>query len=268
MPSNGSLSFSYIGYVGQTIEVAGRSELTLALKTDTNILNEVVVTAQGIRKSSREIGYALSKVTTDDVTVGRSPQLAQALSGKVTGLAVYNINNGVDPSVKIVLRGFRSLTGNNEALVVVDGMQTTATILALINPNDIDNVSILKGGQAATLYGSAGINGAMVITTKKGSKGKPRVSYSNSTNFDQISFLPDIQNKYGNGSQYYPESFGSANYSSDYMVRMKANWRPYENQQYGDPFDGQPRLVGRVVESGNKMIIPYAAIDNVRRKNI
>jgi TonB-linked SusC/RagA family outer membrane protein len=258
-----SLLFSFIGFETQTAVVGNATTIDVVLKSDAAQLNEVVVTAQGIRKNLREIGYAYSKVSTEDVTVGRSPQLAQALSGKVTGLAVYNVNNSVDPSVKIVLRGFRSLTGNNEALIVIDGMQTTSTMLALINPNDIDNISILKGGQAATLYGSAGINGAMVITTKKGTKGKIKVGYSNSTNFEQISFLPDFQDKYGSGSHYY-QSFGSAGYSSDPLVRMKANWRAYENQQFGDPFDGSLRQLGRSVEDGSVNMVPYAAVKNSR----
>ncbi|MEZ4904020.1 MAG: TonB-dependent receptor plug domain-containing protein [Spirosomataceae bacterium] len=263
--ANAKLLFSFIGFVSQEVAVGSTDVINVKLVADASQLQEVVVTAQGIRKSQREIGYAYTKVTTDDVTVGRSPQLAQALSGKVTGLAVYNVNNSVDPAVKIVLRGFRSLTGNNEALVVLDGMQTTSTVLALINPNDIESVSILKGGQAATLYGSAGINGAIVITTKKGVKGKMKVSYSNSTNFEQISFLPSFQDKYGSGSHYY-QSFGTAGYSNDYKVRMAANWRPYENQQYGDAFDGSTRIQGRVTETGDKLVIPYSPIDGIRRK--
>ncbi|MCP9766906.1 SusC/RagA family TonB-linked outer membrane protein [Lacihabitans sp. LS3-19] len=259
------LLFSFIGFTSQSVTVGSQNVINLALKTDASQLEEVVVTAQGIRKNVREIGYAYSKVVTEDVTVGRSPQLAQALSGKVTGLAVYNVNNSVDPAVKVVLRGFRSLTGNNEALVVLNGMQTTSTVLALINPNDIESVSILKGGQAATLYGSAGINGAIVITTKTGTKGKLKVQYSNSTNFENISFLPDFQDKYGSGSHYY-QSFGSAGYSTDYKVRMAGNWRPYENQQYGDAFDGSTRLQGRVAEDGSKLVIPYAPIAGIRRK--
>ncbi len=257
------LSFSFAGYQSQEITLGNATELKIKLANSQ--LDEVVVTAQGIRKNQREIGYSYSKVGTDDITVGHSPQLAQALSGKVTGLAVYNVNNSVDPSVKIVLRGYRSITGNNEALIVLDGMQTTSTVLALINPNDIESVSILKGGQAATLYGSAGINGALVITTKKGVKGKVRVEYSNSTNFEQISFLPDFQDKYGSGSHYYP-SFGTAGYSNDHLVRLKGNFRSYENQQYGDAFDGSQRLQGKVVESGNKLIIPYSAIPDIRLK--
>lgn len=258
-----TLVFSFAGYSSQEVALGTGSEYNIKLASGQ--LEEVVVTAQGIRKNQREIGYSYSKVGNDDITVGRSPQLAQALAGKVTGLAVYNVNNSVDPAVKIVLRGYRSLTGSNEALVVVDGMQTTSTVLALINPNDIESVSILKGGQAATLYGSAGINGAIVITTKKGDKGKIKVSYSNSTNMEQISFLPDFQDQYGSGSHYY-QSFGTTGYSSDYKVRLKENWRPYENQQYGDAFDGSQRIQGRVTESGGKLVLPYSPIDNIRRK--
>ena len=165
-----TLQISFIGFATQSVTLDNQTTVNLALKPDASQLQEIVVTAQGIRKNQREIGYAISKVSTEDVTVGRSPQLAQALAGKVTGLAVYNVNNSVDPAVKIVLRGYRSLTGNNEALVVLDGMQTTSTILSTINPNDIESVSILKGGQAATLYGSSGINGALIITTKEGRK--------------------------------------------------------------------------------------------------
>jgi TonB-linked SusC/RagA family outer membrane protein len=261
-----TLVASFVGFISQELTIGTTNELNIKLVEGQ--LQEVVVTAQGIRKNQREIGYSYSKVATEELTVGRSPQLAQALAGKITGLAVYNVNNSVDPAVKVVLRGYRSLTGNNEALIVVDGMQTTSTVLALINPNDIENVTVLKGGQAATLYGSAGINGAIVITTKKGenTNGKIKVQYSNSTNIEQISFLPSFQDKFGSGSQYYPEVFGTPAYNSDYLVRMKANWRPFENQQYGDAYDGSQRIMGRVLESGNKLIIPYSAIPNIREK--
>ena len=266
VPANvNTLVFSFIGFKSQEITVGNNKTINALLAADASQLQEIVVTAQGIRKNQRELGYAASTVKNEDLTVGRSPQLAQALSGKVTGLAVYNVNNSVDPSVKIVLRGYRSLTGNNEALVVLDGMQTTSTVLSTINPNDIESITILKGGQAATLYGSAGINGALIITTKRGVKGRLKVNYSNSTNFDQISFLPQIQEKYGSGSHYY-QSFGTAGYSNDYKVRMAANWRAYENQQYGDAFDGSTRIQGRTAEDGSQLLIPYSAVPNARRK--
>lgn len=264
---NAVLVFSAVGFNEVEQKVGKSSVLNISLSKTVNELENVVVTAQGIRKKTKEIGYSYARVSNDEVTNGRSPQLAQALSGKVSGLAVYNVNNSVDPQTKLVLRGYRSLTGNNEALVVLDGMQTTTTVLATINPNDIESVTILKGGQAATLYGSAGINGAVVITTKTGTKGKLKVNYSNSTNFEEISFLPQFQTSYGNGSHYY-QSFGSAGYSTDYKVRMKGNWRSYENQQFGDEYDGSQRIIGRVINAaGDKLVVPYSNIENGRRKS-
>lgn len=264
---NSVLVFSAVGFNDVELKVGKSASLSISLSKNINELENVVVTAQGIKKKSREIGYSYARVSNDEITVGRSPQLTQALSGKVSGLAIYTVNNSVDPSVKVVLRGYRSLTGNNEALVVIDGMQTTSTILALLNPNDVESVSILKGGQAATLYGSAGINGALIITTKQGTKGRLKVSYSNATNFEEISFLPQFQEKYGSGSQYYPYNYGDPLYDANYLNRMKENWRPYENQQYGDAYDGSLRLAGRVLEDGSKLIIPYAHVGNIRRKS-
>ena len=261
-----SLQVSATGFASTEVKAASAT-LSIVLNRQVDALNDVVVTAQGIRKKAKEIGYSYAKVSNEDISVGRSPQLTQALAGKVSGLAVYTVNNSVDPAVKVVLRGYRSLTGNNEALVVIDGMQTTSTALATINPQDVESVSILKGGQAATLYGSAGVNGALVITTKQGSKGKLKVAFSNATNFEDISFLPSFQNKYGSGSQYYPYSFGEAGYNADPVFRAKENWRPYENQQYGDAYDGSLRIAGRVLQDGSKLIIPYADVPNVRRKS-
>ncbi|MFM8586711.1 MAG: SusC/RagA family TonB-linked outer membrane protein [Bacteroidota bacterium] len=264
--SNAILQITATGFAPFEIS-AGSTNLSVSLKQQIEEIDNIVVTAQGIRKKSKEIGYSYAKVSTEELMVGRAPRLTQALAGKVSGLAIYTVNNSVDPAVKVVLRGYRSLTGNNEALVVVDGMQTTSTVLATINPNDVETVTILKGGQAATLYGSAGVNGALVITTKQGAKGKIKTTYSNATNFEEISFMPQFQNKYGSGSQYYPYSFGDPSYSADYLVRMKANWRSYENQQYGDAYDGSLRIAGRVLEDGDKLVVPYADVPNVRRNS-
>ena len=264
--ANATLQVSATGFASTEVK-ATATTLSIVLNRQADELDNVVVTAQGIRKKSKEIGYSYAKVSSEELSVGRSPQLTQALAGKVSGLAVYTVNNSVDPSVKVVLRGYRSLTGNNEALIVIDGMQTTATALALINPNDVDNVSILKGGQAATLYGSAGVNGALVITTKQGSKGKLKIQYSNTTNFEQVSFLPAFQDKYGSGSQYYPYVYGEAAYNKDPLFRAKANWRSYENQQYGDAYDGSQRIAGRVLQDGSKLIIPYSNVANVRENS-
>src|SRR5687768_1159436 len=240
VPNGARLTVTATGFREQTLQ-AGEGQLNFALVRGESQLQEVVVTAQGIRRRSKELGYSTATVSNSDITTGRSPQLAQSLSGKVSGLAIFNVDNSVDPQTKIVLRGYRSLTGSNDALIVIDGIPNTSqSVLALLNPNDVESVTVLKGGQAATLYGSQGVNGALVITTKRGSKGKLRVSYSTGVNFDEISFLPEFQDQYGNGS-HYAASFGTAGYKTDYRERMKDNWRPFENQQYGDPYNGEMR---------------------------
>lgn len=260
------LVISAVDFAEKQVTVGTSESVSVSLAKSDRMIDEVVVTAQGIRRKPKELGYSLAKVSNEDLTIGRSPQLASSLSGKVSGLAIYNVNNSVDPDVKIVLRGYRSLTGNNDALIVIDGIPNTSqSVLSLLNPNDIENVTVLKGGQAATLYGSAGVNGVLVITTKKGHQGKMKVTYSNTTNFDKLAWLPEFQDKYGNGS-HYATSYGAAGYKTDYKERMKDNWRPFENQQYGDPYDGSMRIVGRVLEDGSKLIIPYAAIPGERKR--
>lgn len=259
------LVISSTGQEAKEFKVGAGNEVVATLGAKGGQLEEVVVTAQGIRRRPKELGYSVAQINNSDITVGRSPQLAQSLSGKVSGLAVYNVNNSVDPAVKITLRGYRSMTGNNDALIVIDGVPQpgSQTMLSLINPNDIESISVLKGGQAGTLYGSAGVNGALVITTKRGTSGKARVTYSNATNIEQISFLPQFQDKYGNGS-HYATGFGQAGYKTDYLERMKDNWRPFENQQYGDAYDGSQRIIGRQLEDGSQFVVPYSAINGER----
>ncbi|HTE10011.1 MAG TPA: SusC/RagA family TonB-linked outer membrane protein [Chitinophagaceae bacterium] len=271
------LTISSIGFDLQEVTVGNTGSVSVNLKGN-KLMEEVIVTAQGIRRRPRELGYSAVKISNDDIMVGRSPQLAQSLSGKVSGLAIFNVNNSIDPSYKFTLRGYRSITGSNDALIVIDGMpfpppsstdptsNTASTSpLSLLNPNDIDNISILKGGQAATLYGSDGVNGVIVITTKKGTKGKARVSYSNATNIEIVSFLPDFQDKFGSGS-HYAASFGTAAWKPNYLDRMKDNWKSYENQQFGDTYDGSLRPVGRVLEDGSVFTLPYSAIPGERKR--
>ncbi len=248
-------------------EVDATNNLTITLAEDTRNLSEVVVTALGVKRRPKELGYSVAKVNTEEITNGRATTIANSLSGKVSGLAVYNVNNSVDPSVKITLRGYRSMTGNNDALIVIDGLPMpeggNATILNLINPNDIDNVSVLKGGVAAALYGSAGVNGALVITTKKGMKGKARISYTHSTNFEKLNQMAKFQELYGSGS-HYAAGFGTAAWKPNYLDRMKDNWRSYENQQFGDQFDGSIRVAGRVLQDSSRNMLPYSSIAGER----
>jgi outer membrane receptor protein involved in Fe transport len=143
--SGETLVISSTGQKSTEFRVGSGNEVIATLGSADGQLEEVVVTAQGIRRRPKELGYSVAKISNDDIMVGRSPQLAQSLSGKVSGLAVYNVNNSVDPQVKITLRGFRSMTGNNDALIVLDGVPQpgSQTILALLNPNDMESISVL-----------------------------------------------------------------------------------------------------------------------------
>ena len=206
------LLVSASGY--KEVEVDATDNLVVALVEENRTLSEVVVTAQGIRRRPKELGYSLAKVSNAELTTGRTPTIAAGLSGKVSGLVIINANNSVDPAVKINLRGYRSMSGNNDALIVIDGLPQppgSSTMFNLLNPNDVESVTILKGGQAATLYGSQGINGALIITTKRGQKGKMRVSYSASYNTEKINIMAEFQHTYGSGS-HYPTSYGAAGY--------------------------------------------------------
>ena len=203
-------------------EVDATDNLTVALVEENKTLSEVVVTAQGIRRRPKEIGYSVAKVSNTELTVGRAPQVAAGLSGKVSGLVIINANNSVDPAVKFNLRGYRSMSGNNDALIVVDGLPQppgSSTMFNLLNPNDIESITVLKGGQAATLYGSQGINGAIVVTMKKGQKGKMKVNFSSSFNTEKINIMAEFQDTYGSGS-HYATSYDDYKCSNGYIYRQ------------------------------------------------
>jgi TonB-linked SusC/RagA family outer membrane protein len=260
------LIISAVNFIQKETAVSSSNSISVSLAPSAKTIDEVVVTAQGIRRRQKELGYSVAKISNTELTNGRSPQIAQGISGKVSGLVVVNANNSVDPAVKFTLRGYRSMSGNNDALIVIDGLPQpfgNSTLFNLINPNDVESISVLKGGQAATLYGSQGINGAIIITTKKGSKGRMKVSYSSSYNVEKVNLLAEFQDKFGSGS-HYAVSYGAAGYKPNYLDRMADNWRSYENQQFGDPYDGSMRVIGRTVFDGTSLIIPYSPIKGIR----
>ncbi|MBC9798001.1 SusC/RagA family TonB-linked outer membrane protein [Sinomicrobium sp. FJxs] len=190
--SQDSLVFSYIGFKALTVPIAGKSQLNVVLKEDTEELKEVVVTALGIKKETKALGYAVQEVQGDALEKAKEPNFISALSGKVAGL---NIKNSTDlfQNPEISLRGAKPL-------LVIDGIPDRTADLWKVNADDIENISVLKGATASALYGSVGLNGAIMITTKKGKEGKLTVTFNNSTMF-QPSFIkvPDVQTTYGNG---------------------------------------------------------------------
>lgn len=245
------LVVSAVNYRSREITITSEAPITVQLTRVDNAMSEVVVTALGIRRKPEEIGYATSRLSPAQVTAGRSFNLAQSLTGKVAGLSVTNTSASVNASPRIVLRGLRSLTGNNTALVVLDGVQVPANTINFINPNDVDRIDIMRGGQAATLFGSEGVNGAIIITSKKGSQ-KPQVSITHTTNVEQLAYLPLAQNSFGSGSAY--------------GANKDENFFPGENQQFGPRYDGSIRPVGRVIGDGSVRFLPYSSIKNMREK--
>ncbi|WP_188933054.1 SusC/RagA family TonB-linked outer membrane protein [Dyadobacter endophyticus] len=227
------LVFSYIGFETQEIKVGNRSQLDVALTEDTRQLGEVVVTALGIRREEKSIGFGAQKLDGGELSNVREANLVHSLSGKLAGVQVAGNTGSMGGSAKINIRGINSIYGNNNPLFVVDGMpmenRNTNSLeqqrgaggydfgnsIQDLNPNDVENVTVLKGAAATALYGSRGSNGVIVITTKKGGKSrKPNLSYTFGYNIDKVYKLPRYQNKYGGGYDfeklYYnenPEAF-------------------------------------------------------------
>jgi len=234
VPPGGVLVFSAIGYVSVEGTPKG-AVMNMALGTSAKTINEVVVTTSlGIKHAKNELGYAVAQITPKELTQVNSPNIANGLTAKVAGLAIYSLDNGVDPNVSVVLRGNRSLEGNNTALIVLDGVPIPSATLNSINPNDIADVTVLKGAGAAALYGSEASNGALLITTKRGTNsGKPAITYGNSFQFEKVAFYPKLQNQFGTGAGEVIDPITGA-----------YGYVPYENEQYGPRFDGSTVDIG------------------------
>lgn len=232
--SGGSLVFSFIGLESKEFAIGEQSVVDVSLALDVQQLNEVVVTAGGLTVQRRSLGAQATTVKAADVTQGKSSNIAAGLTGKVPGLLVSAVSSGVNPSYRVVLRGSRSLLGNNQALIVLDNVITPNSVLGNLNPEDIEDIQVLNGAGAAALYGSDASNGALIITTKRGKSGKTEIKFSNTTTFEMVSFLPQLQKKFGSGTT--PD--------------QPPVYTPYENQQYGPRFDGSMREIGEPLGDG------------------
>ncbi len=230
------------------------STVTIAVKRLVLTGTEVVVTALGQTRQPKELGYSVSKVKAAELTQAKSVNLQNGLTGKVSGLNVQSVNNGVFQDTRITLRGIRSLTGNNQPMLILDGVPIALGYLSSINPNDIVDVTILKSASATAVYGPDGANGALVVTTKKGSRTKPQVSVAHTVQIERVAFMPDFQTQFGSGSAV--DVFGYGVYD------------PIENQCYGDEFDGSLRQIGRdhVDGSGDQYLTEYIARPEEKKK--
>lgn len=227
---------------------------TLTIKVNRTVLTgtEVVVTALGQTRQPKELGYSVSKVKAAELTQAKSVNLQNGLTGKVSGLNIQTVNNGVFADTRITLRGIRSLTGNNQPMLILDGVPISLGYLSSINPNDITDVTILKSSSATAIYGPDGVNGALVVTTKKGSRTKPQISVSHTVQVERVSYMPKLQTQFGSGSSV--DTYGYGVYD------------PIENQCYGDEFDGSIRQIGRDGPNGEKNLVPYKALPKEKLK--
>ena len=210
------IDFSFTGFVLQTIDIKNKSAINVALTKDTKQLGEVIVTALGITKQKKALGFSTQELAKKDLTDGRDLNVANYLTGKIAGVQVSLPAGGVGGSSKVIIRGISSLTGENQPLYVVDGIPLDNTKygegqvftngrdfgdgIGNINPQDIESLNVLKGPNATALYGSRGSNGVVLITTKSGKAGKGiAVEVNSNVTVDKLNLFPNLQNKYMTG---------------------------------------------------------------------
>jgi TonB-linked SusC/RagA family outer membrane protein len=232
--------------------VGAGSSVTISVKRTVIIGTEVVVTSLGQAQQTKQLGFSTAKIKSAELTQAKSVNLQNGLTGKVSGLNVQTTNSGVFADTRITLRGIRSLTGNNQPMLILDGVPISLTYISSINPNDITDVTILKSASATAIYGPDGANGALVITTKRGSKTKPSVSVSHTVQVERVLFMPKLQTQFGSGSSV--DAYGYGVYD------------PIENQCYGDEFDGSLRQIGRNGPGGEQYFTEYRALPKEKLK--
>lgn len=226
------LVFSYTGYTVQEIALNGQSTVNVTLESGI-ALDEVVVTALGIEREKSSLTYAQQTVGGDELLKARDINFLNSLSGRAAGVEIQKSSSGAGGSTRIVLRGDKSLSGNSEPLFVIDGIPMANTRggqpgmwdgvdggdgISQLNPDDIESISILRGSNAAALYGSQGANGVVLITTKSGAEGKAKVSVSSGLTFENVLLKPDLQFKYGSeGGTKESWSTTPGNYADNYV---------------------------------------------------
>jgi TonB-linked SusC/RagA family outer membrane protein len=253
--NNAVLIFSSVSYGAKELTVGNSSSLNAELKATSADLGEVVVTALGIKREKKSLGYAMQEVKGETLVSAKEPNLANALSGKVAGLQVIRSSDGPAGSAKILLRGSNSLTGSNQPLIVVDGIPIDnftgapdngywnrsldmGNGIADINPDDIESLSVLKGPSAAALYGSRAGNGVILITTKSGKRQNGLgITLSSTVGFESIFTNPDMQSTYGQGMD------------GVYKQDLTTSWGPKAEGQSVPNWDGRN--------------VPLATYDNV-----
>ena len=239
------LEISYVGYKSKEVKVVDGKPLSVILTEDTEVLSEVVVTALGIKKEAKSLSYNVQQVDNSEITRVADANFVNNLNGKIAGVTINSSSSGVGGSSRVVMRGAKSLNGNNNALYVVDGIPMldmsaaneqpsdayegaglSGDPISGLNPEDIESISVLSGPSAAALYGSAAANGVVMVTTKKGQEGRTSLTISNNTTFSAPLVLPEFQNTYG------PSETGSF-YSWGTKLKTPSSYDPKDFFQTG-----------------------------------
>lgn len=272
-----TLLFNYVGYAPQEVLVDGNNSYKVTLSPNTQNVKEVVVTALGVKKNVRAITYSTQGLDTKDLVTVKSGNFTNSLSGKVSNVNVQQASGGAGSANKIVLRGNNSLNGTGAPLIVIDGMpvsnynprQSTdqgafggitlgADGLSTINPEDIEDMQVLKGPSAAALYGNQAANGAILITTKTGKAGKARIEFSTNTSFDRPAYKPDFQDEYGGVKGNFIDSWGEKSSNAGLLKK-----------QYDDFLQTGINSVNSVnFTAGNEIARMYASYANTYAKGM
>jgi len=244
-----TLVFSFVGMKENVQTINGRTTIDVTLAAADITVDEVIVTGYGIKREKRTVTYQTGLVSGDDLNKAQSTRATEGLVGKVAGLQINTQDNGVNPNSQILLRGLRSISKSNEALIVIDGAIANSGALNSLNSNDIQSISVLKGASSAAIYGSRAANGAIIVQTKTGNKNdRFTVGVNSATSFEQVSYMPDFQTEHGTG--------------------WDGVYSNLENTNWGPRFDGQLRQIGPTFPDGyvlKTQMVPYAPIkDNLK----
>lgn len=269
---NAILEISYIGY--KTLSLKAKADYgRIIMKEDTEILDEVVVTALGIKRAEKALSYNVQQVKNESLTTVKDANFVNSLTGKIAGVTINRSSSGVGGSTRVVMRGAKSIEGDNNALYVIDGIPLFNTVLgtgsgiagesrattegiADFNPEDIESVSVLSGPSAAALYGSSAANGVILINTKKGKEGKLQVSFSSSSEFSKAYMTPKFQNMYGNKDGSF-ESWGN-------KLAVPSDYDPKD-----DFFDTGTNFINSLtLTAGNKNNQTFASVSSTNSNGI
>lgn len=261
--TNDVLTVSGNGVKSSQITVGEGNIVNASLQRSNAELSTVVVTSLGQRTKAASIGYSVASIKSGELNQAKVVNLQNGLTGKVSGLNVQSVNSGVFGDTRITLRAIRSLTGNNQPLLVVDGIPVSLSQINNISPNDIADVSILKSNSAAALYGQDGSNGAIIVTTKKGSRTKPTINIGTTVQFEKLSFLPSLQREYGPGET---EGDGVTVYNGVVVPLGFPVYDAFTNNSFGPRYDGSRVKLGDSLADGRQQYVTYSDLGNEKFK--